>query len=125
MDRPRPGDVRKNELPLVWAEGHFVVTGDPSSPMGALHRLVPERFTYFAVLRRIRVVGDGTASEAAAEEAIDALFQAGDQSLAGRAIDAPISHDELQAVFERAVVICDQTGTATLPTVTFEVPPDE
>ena len=31
MDRPRPGDVRKNELPLVWAEGHFVVV-DPRFP---------------------------------------------------------------------------------------------
>ena len=125
MDRPRLGDVRKSELPLVWAEGHFVVIGDAASPMGAIHRLVPERFTFFAVLQRIRAIGNGTESEAAAEEAIDALYQAGDQSLAGRAIDAPISHDEVQALFERAVAICEQTGKATLPTVTFEAPPDE
>jgi hypothetical protein len=125
MDRPRRGDVRKNELPLVWAEGHLVVVGDPASPMGALHRLVPEKFTVFAVLRRIRAVGDGTESEAAAEEAIDALYQAEDQSLADNSIDTPISHEQARALFERAVVICDQTGKATLPTVTFEVPPDE
>ena len=125
MDRPRPGDVRKNELPLVWAEGHFIVIGDPASPMGAVHRLVPEKFTFFAVLQRIRAIGSGTESEAAAEEAIDALYTAGDESLAGRSIDTPISHAEVQALFERATAICEQTGTATLPTVTFEVPPDE
>jgi hypothetical protein len=125
MDRPRPGDPRKNELPLVWAEGHFVVTGDPSSPMGELHRLVPEKFTFFAVLRRIHEIGQGPASEAAAEEAIDALYQAGDESLAGRSIDTPISHVEVQALFERAVAICEQTGKASLPTATFEGPPDE
>jgi hypothetical protein len=124
MDRPRPGDIRKNELPLVWAEGHFVVIGDPASPMGALHRLVPDKFTFFAVMQRIRAIGDGTESEAAAEEAIDALYQAGDHSLAGRSMETPITHAEVQSVFEQAVAICDQTGKATLPTVTFEVPPD-
>ena len=125
MDRPRVGDPRKNELPLVWAEGHFIVTGDPSSPVGQLHKLVPEKFTFFAVLRRIREVGDGTPSEPAAEEAINALSQAGDELLTGNSIDTPIPHAEAQTLFERATAICEQTGKATLPTITFEVPPDE
>jgi hypothetical protein len=122
MDRPRAGDPRKNEtVPWVWAEGHFVVIGDPSSPMGALHRLVPEKLTFFAVLQRIRATASGTLSEAAAEEAIDALYQSGDRQLAGRPMDAPISHAEVGAVFERAVEICEATGRATLPTLVIEV----
>ena len=126
MDRPRQGDPSKNETPLVWAEGHFVVVGDPASPMGALHHLVPEKFTVYAVLRRIHQIGEGTPSEAAAEEAIDALYQAGDDTLAApdRTVETPITHDQAQALFERADAICEQTGKATLPTVDFEAPPD-